>query len=482
MSTYKVVKGDTLYRIAIRLGTTVDALKKLNGLKNNDLKIGQVLKVPGTQAPAPPPVVSQPVAPPKPQPLPEVRPISYTVVRGDTLFGISRRFGASMDAIISQNNLKTTALSIGQVLRIPGTVATKPEVEQPPVVQPPPVTWPLPPVITPTPSTPSWPTHSTPPPSTPPPAPGDYLAARRQFGLVVRPDAGFQRFELTVPLLNGDTLLARMRNNVTQSAFMQYPEGIIYSGQSFIHLPMDRVQSVGLTPQQAAALEYVASHEGRYDAINSYDRGIFSFGSIQFVGAAEHGASLNHVLASMKANAPGKFAQVFQQVGIDSSGWQTTVLDESGRRLSGDEAWLYIQKTVSLYGAFIRAGFDPDLVLEQLRAANDLYVQPALNFRLNLNINGIPIVVPRLRDILSSEGLLTALIAIAINRGNGAMSRLVADTITTVAAPRRLQTFEALRQIDERLLCPTIADTTTDPRIRDRAQGVLDAGLAFAKA
>lgn len=450
MSTYTVVKGDTLYAIARKFGVTVAELKSLNGLKTDALKIGQTLRVPG-QAPAtpPPPPVKPPVQPPASNtPAPSFK---YKVVKGDTLYGISRRFGVTVYFLKKLNNMDSAVLRVGQVLLIPSNAAT------PPVV--------------------------TPPPPTPPPvvAPANYLEARKQFGLVVRPDAGFQRFELTVPLLNGETLLARMRDNVTYSAYMQYPQGIVYGGQSVIHIPIERVESVGLNRKQAAALEYVSSHEGKYDAINSYDRGIFSFGSIQFVGAAEHGASLNDVLAGMKTNAPAKFAQVFQQVGIDSTGYTTTVLDDTGRKLSGDEAWLYIQKTVPLYGAFIRAGFDPDLVLEQLRAANSLYVQLALNAPLNLLINGARLA-PKLSDILSSEGLLTALIAIAINRGNGAMSRMMAEVLNNIAATRKLTNLEALRQVDERLICQTIADTSTDVRIRDRAQGALNGGLSFAKA
>lgn len=451
MSTYTVAKGDTLFAIAARFGMTVAELKTLNGLKDNNLKIGQVLKLKKTPAPAPTP------APPKPTPVPPSTgtTTTYRVVKGDTLSAIAKRFDTTVDALKTLNKLKSTALSIGQVLLVP--------VKQ-----------------TPTPA----PVPPTPVPTPPPPVvvPGDYLGARRQFGLTVRQDVGFQRFELSVPLLDGRTVVARMRDNVTYSTFTKYPQGIVYGGQSAIHIPVEKVESVGLTQKQAAALEYVSSHEGKYDAINSYDSGIFSFGSVQFVGAVEHGGSLNRVLAGMKTNAPARFAQVFQQVGIDSAGGLTTVLDETGRLLSGDEAWLYIQKTVPLYAAFIRAGFDPDLVLEQLRAANDLYVQPALNFRLNLTINGIKITVPRLRDILSSEGLLTALIAIAINRGTGSMGRMVGEIMTTVAAAQNLTTPEALRNLDERLFCQTIAETSTDARTRDRALGVLNAGLSFEKA
>lgn len=452
MSTYTVAKGDTLFAIAAKFGMTVAELKTLNGLKDNSLKIGQVLKLKKTPAPAPTP------APPKPVPVPPTPSITmtYKVVKGDTLSAIAKRFGTTVDAIKTLNKLKTTALSIGQVLQVP----VQPKPVPPAPVPPPPVPTPTPPVV----------------------VPGDYLGARRQFGLAIRQDVGFQRFELSVPLLDGRTVVARMRDNVTYSTFTKYPQGIVYGGQSAIHVPVEKVESVGLSKTQAAALEYVSSHEGKYDAINSYDGGIFSYGSVQFVGAAEHGGSLNRVLAGMKTYAPAKFAQVFQQVGIDSAAGVTTVLDESGRLLSGDEAWLYIQKTVPLYGAFIRAGFDPDLVLEQLRAANDLYVQPALNFRLNLTINGVKITVPRLRDILSSEGLLTALIAIAINRGTGSMGRMVGEILTTLATTHNLSTPEALRNLDERLFCQTIAETSTDARTRDRALGVLNAGLSFEKA
>lgn len=44
--TYIVSKGDTLYGIAKKLDTTVDELKKLNNINNNMLSVGQVLKIP----------------------------------------------------------------------------------------------------------------------------------------------------------------------------------------------------------------------------------------------------------------------------------------------------------------------------------------------------------------------------------------------------------------------------------------------------
>lgn len=51
-NTYKVVSGDTLYSIAARNGTTVDAIKMANQLSSDLLSIGQTLKIPtGAVAP-----------------------------------------------------------------------------------------------------------------------------------------------------------------------------------------------------------------------------------------------------------------------------------------------------------------------------------------------------------------------------------------------------------------------------------------------
>ena len=44
--THKVVSGDTLYSLAKKYKTTVDELKKLNGLTSDTIKLGAVLKLP----------------------------------------------------------------------------------------------------------------------------------------------------------------------------------------------------------------------------------------------------------------------------------------------------------------------------------------------------------------------------------------------------------------------------------------------------
>lgn len=97
---YIVRPGDTLWLLAQRYHTTVDAIKKLNGLTSDNLNIGQVLKIPSTGA-APTPY------------------FKYTVRSGDTLWYLAQRFGTTVSEIKTLNGLHSDILNIGQVLLIP---------------------------------------------------------------------------------------------------------------------------------------------------------------------------------------------------------------------------------------------------------------------------------------------------------------------------------------------------------------------------
>ena len=113
--TYTVKSGDTLYAIAVRHKTTVAALAKANNLTNtNVIRVGQVLKIPGTQP-----------APPKPPTTPPPATTNYTVKSGDTLYSIATRYKTTVAALAKANNItNTNVLRVGQVLKIPGKQTT----------------------------------------------------------------------------------------------------------------------------------------------------------------------------------------------------------------------------------------------------------------------------------------------------------------------------------------------------------------------
>lgn len=102
--TYKVRRGDTLSRIARKYGTSTTRLASLNGLKSKSLiRAGQRLKVSGGTVVA----ASTPSG-------------KYRVRNGDTLWGISQKFGVSMDSIKKVNSIgRRTVIKPGQRLVIP---------------------------------------------------------------------------------------------------------------------------------------------------------------------------------------------------------------------------------------------------------------------------------------------------------------------------------------------------------------------------
>ena len=95
---YTVKKGDSLYSIASKYKTSVSEITRLNNLSNNNLSIGQVLKIPNNS--------------------PSSVDRTYTVKKGDSLYSIARSFNTTVDSIKQKNNLTNNTLSIGQVLKI----------------------------------------------------------------------------------------------------------------------------------------------------------------------------------------------------------------------------------------------------------------------------------------------------------------------------------------------------------------------------
>ncbi|MFH0804388.1 MAG: peptidoglycan DD-metalloendopeptidase family protein [Candidatus Zambryskibacteria bacterium] len=104
ISIYVVREGDTLSQIAEMFDVTVNTIKWGNNLSSNTLKVGDTLII-----------------------LP-ISGVKHTVIKGDTLASVSKKYKGDIDEIVAYNNLqKGDSLAVGSVIIIPdGEVVVPP--------------------------------------------------------------------------------------------------------------------------------------------------------------------------------------------------------------------------------------------------------------------------------------------------------------------------------------------------------------------
>jgi len=94
-TVYKVKKGDTLGKIAKKYGVKIKIIKDFNQL-GRYLRIGQKLIIPLNSV-----------------------YVKYKVKKGDSLRKIAKKFGINYKKIMTVNELKTTTIRVGQILKVP---------------------------------------------------------------------------------------------------------------------------------------------------------------------------------------------------------------------------------------------------------------------------------------------------------------------------------------------------------------------------
>lgn len=130
--TYTVKAGDGYWAIARRYGTTVEALKAINGASSNLIHPGQVLKLPGNSA-----IVDNNVTQGSNNESSTTQPnnsnnasASYTIQRGDGLYAIARQYGMTLNELKSLNGLTSNLIHPGQVLKVKASASTSKPVEE----------------------------------------------------------------------------------------------------------------------------------------------------------------------------------------------------------------------------------------------------------------------------------------------------------------------------------------------------------------
>lgn len=104
VTTYKVLSGDTLWKISQKFSLSIDELKRINNLQTDTLYIGQTLSVTSTPVNVGPTITYK----------------DYQVISGDNLWKISIANGIPQSELMIVNGMnESTQLKIGQIIRIP---------------------------------------------------------------------------------------------------------------------------------------------------------------------------------------------------------------------------------------------------------------------------------------------------------------------------------------------------------------------------
>lgn len=122
MIEHEVKPKEFLGKIAEKYGTTVEEVKKANNLSGNNLRIGQKLKIPATKNIDDNKVVAAAEEKPVQENKPADAAGSHTVLRNETIFTIAKQYGVTAYQIRKLNDLPDNAITIGQVLKVPGSI------------------------------------------------------------------------------------------------------------------------------------------------------------------------------------------------------------------------------------------------------------------------------------------------------------------------------------------------------------------------
>jgi LysM repeat protein len=108
-TTYRIEKGDNLYRIARKYGVTVKELLEINDIADpTRISVGTVIRIPTGS-----------ISPRK-----EGGTILHSIEPGDTLWGLAKRYGVKLEDLLRANDLgEESILGVGDVLFIPGEPA-----------------------------------------------------------------------------------------------------------------------------------------------------------------------------------------------------------------------------------------------------------------------------------------------------------------------------------------------------------------------
>ncbi|GAA4844909.1 hypothetical protein [Algivirga pacifica] len=247
------------------------------------------------------------------------------------------------------------------------------------------------------------------------------------------------------------------------SKYMINPNGFQYlGGVGFKEGSADYKERV-----YSLAYEVLFAVEGKYDAINTYDRGVFSFGFIQ--NNAKKG-ELTAYMSYLKNEYYSLYQRYFEHKGIlverdEEGAEEVRVLTKEGVLLRADQAWEYMATDIQVIGCFIAAAHHPEicksqrLFLHQKYSYNFLYS----SFRFKGDSYDWR------QFVGNDQRLMAAIITLSVNLGVQGARELFQKAINEVGV-----LYDLPEEISVDLLLRQVRSIGRDARITKRINLILE--------
>lgn len=365
--------------------------------------------------------------------------MTHTVQAKETLYSISKKYSITVEQLTKNNNLKSNNLIIGQVLTIdfPSPIAPVPKS----------------------------------------PITVDTVYERRKVFQVKKENKGtFNNYILSFPSPTGIVSTGIMRDNFP-SPNIANTKGVSYVGKSLFQNNIQSFSDLCQQPFYIDLLHYIAKNEGSFDAINSYDKAIFSFGFIQFTGGLASGSMLSRVLQRFKTRDEYVFNDCFGKYGMNIQNYDvpTFQVETLSGIKEGDAAFLEVANDIQLTTAFVASGFKRSMIRSQVEIALEEYVLKALSPTQLIFINGANYT---LNQLIKTQGGLALRVDLCVNRGLGGSILVLKKAIEQMIGENK---FLDIYKINENVLVQKIADNDAEAWKKQRVLKLLDSGFSFEK-
>jgi hypothetical protein len=228
------------------------------------------------------------------------------------------------------------------------------------------------------------------------------------------------------------------------------------------------MEAAGLSAAKRKILAMISGFEGGFDAVNTYDKKVVTWGFVQWAGGKQ--SDLTQALAIIKRTHAPAFREQFQSYGIDVVADMLVVKRAEGDVVKGDAAAKAIRADPKLTAVLMHAGQDPEIQQGEVAAAAALEIDKVMGNTVRAGEHPVGY-----GTLFTSEYSVGLLANTAVHSGPGAAQKAVQRAMASYVRSNPYEAGDAWLAGAEAACAAALAALDTDRAAKlgklDRARG-----------